>query len=144
MNKILRIVLPVVIAVNTVILSCSVNAENRPMADRQSDCRQSADCRKPDPKEHMTKMLALREGQIEAVMKVLKASREKRKNTQQVSREQHDVIFEKTLQQLEPLLDDEQMARFISFSEKMKKKHQQRMGPGGSAGGEMKNTQGRY
>ena len=101
----------------------------------QGDCAQPTSCQQHDPKQHMTQMLSLREDQIEAVMKVLKASHEKRMSMRQADRQQHEAIYEQTLQQLEPLLDDDQMARFVSFSEKMKKQHQQRMGRGGDKSG---------
>ena len=92
----------------------------------KGDCRQAPDCQQQDPRQHMTNLLSLRSDQVESVMQVLKASHEQRKTMHQSGREQHKALHEKTLQQLEPLLDQEQMARFVSFSEAMKQRHQQR------------------
>ncbi|MCW8923602.1 MAG: hypothetical protein OQK69_08250 [Gammaproteobacteria bacterium] len=112
-------------------LPVSGYADNKGMGADKGDCPQPPNCQQHDPKQHMTQMLSLREDQIEAVMKVLKSSHEKRMSMRQADRQQHEAIYEQTLQQLEPLLDNDQMARFVSFSEKMKKQHQQRMGRGG-------------
>ena len=134
MIQILRLSLSILLVMNAAVFSPMVNAEGQPMADRQGDCRPNPDCKKADPKEHMKRVLALREDQVEAVMAVLKASHEQRMSLHDAGREQHKALHEQTLQQLEPLLDEEQMVRFKRFAEGMKQKHQPRMGGNGREG----------
>ena len=112
----------------------------RPGGDNPSgmmdECRQESNCgdqQRQRPKEHMTKMLSLRADQVEAVTAVLDASHEKRRSTQRSDREVHRSLHEQTLQQLTPLLDEEQMARFVSFTDGMRMAHQQRRGQQGEA-----------
>lgn len=135
MNKNLLFILLTVTALP--VLANSDNADNAGMRDDKADCRQSSNCQqKKNPGERMSKMLSLRDDQVEAVMKVLKASHEQRQSLQKGNREQHKLLHEQTLQQLKPLLDEDQMARFVSFTERMKKRHQQRKQRGGSEGDE--------
>ena len=134
MNKSLLFILLGVTA-----LPVLANPDNSGMADKKADCPQSENCQqKKDPEKRMTKMLSLRDDQVEAVMKVLKASHEKRQSIRSEGREQHKALHEQTLQQLKSLLDEDQMARFVSFTERMKKRHQQRKQRGGSEGDETK------
>ena len=122
MNKSLLFILRGVTA-----LPVLADSGNSGIGDKKVDCPQSSNCQqKKNPGKRMIKMLSLRDDQVEEVMKVLKASHEKRQSLRTEGREQHKALHEQTLQQLEPLLDEEQMTRFVSFSERMKKRHQQR------------------
>ena len=124
MNKSLLFIL-----LGVITLPVLANPDNSGMADKNSESPQESNRQqKKDPEKRMTRMLSLRDNQVEAVMKVLKATHEKRQSLRSAGREQHKALHEQTLQQLKPLLDEGQMARFISFTERMKKKHQQRGG----------------
>ena len=124
MNKSLLFILLGVIA-----LPVLANPDNSGMTDKNGESPQESNRQqKKDPGKRMTKVLSLRDDQVEAVMKVLKSTHEKRQSMRSAVREQHKALHEQTLQQLKPLLDEDQMARFVNFSERMKKKHQQRKG----------------
>jgi len=128
-------------AIRTIVITGFINLVFCHYANAEIDMSKNSDCRmrdqcsreqgsehhsqKNDPRQHIVSLLGLRNDQKSAVLKVLDEAHEKRMQTRNSSREQHRALHTQVLKQLEPLLDDEQMSRFISFSEEMKKRHQQ-------------------
>lgn len=106
------------------------HADDRSQPSNKEGCKPQVECTQgSSPREHMVALLELRDDQLEEVMDILEQSRHQRRTLHSSSREQHEALFQQTLDQLQPLLDEVQMKRFIEFAEQRRAAGKPKKGP---------------
>ncbi|QKQ25205.1 hypothetical protein [Candidatus Reidiella endopervernicosa] len=95
--------------------------------DKTRDCQPSETCHSTQQQrsqERMPEILSLRDEQVEEVMNILERSHEKRHALQRRDKEQRQLLHEETVEALKPLLNEQQLARFVGFTAGMRMAHQ--------------------
>lgn len=94
------------------------------------------------PMQMMKDVLSLRDDQVEPVNKIFQEQREARHALERRDREAHKALHEQTVEKMRAVLDEQQLGKFIAFTQgmHMARQHMHKMGmPGehGMHGGDM-------